>query len=1143
MAVLPDEMDEEEEEEQEELRKPGNNKIPPPNSLAAAAAATAAAAGGASLPPSAATAGAGGGGGVQGQGEEGLSGDVLRETLFPGRFNKLMGYYTLRQQLLQLLNPGRVMPTPLVPPLISNKRLFNLGSWVDDGSLAEVSYLIVPMGVLSEEVMVGLRRGVGGRGGQGPMEGVQQQMVNGTGGVGGVGGDEEMDGGEEGGVKEEKQWTEEELEEMHGEAEKLIDWSFMNKIAVGLQPAVGLLASSLMKPSSSSSAAAADGQPPAAVAAAAGQLPAVAAAAAVADDEAALVHQLSEVTAGCSVIAVPSSDEGHEALDIPPEALPSAADLEAAALEGREGAGGTDWTRLMSHPLGSMKLALAVRAARGEGTQGAAAAGSLGASAAAAAGAPAAAWGAAGGLGGSNRPRLQGMPALVPSEDGPAAATAPAGAKLITIEQGTSAAPTAAAAAGADSGSVGGSGATSFTIPANAQPGDVKILPRPPAPPPDPADIPVLATLNPGPAVMKGKPAQGLVIAAKALEPNAAVRAAAEELLVGRILISAHMAKMFRCLGISNLTIKDNIPGFGTHEEYFEKKYGITGLSPELPLLVVALGRGLRDSCLKPPGCTRKEREAMKQYSVRGGGAACYSSGQGAAAAATAMVAAAAGGWGATAVAGLALAGVGASATANIAAAAAAGGGGRASRGGMLPGLGHRRGLGRGVGLRRRGSPAGSNAAAVAACFGGGKAATAKHTCPADGVTGQPSSSTSKKPRLTATGNGHNQQQQQEDDDEEEEEVVVYKPAGSAAAATAGGVANGAGGSSNGTTAAGATANATAAAAAGGSKSFDVMYLPMELAWVIPVDIISWRHLQVVPSMIYRVDSLLALQGMQKHLGKLEDKYRQKKEQLEQQQQEQLQQQQVGGGGGGGMDIDGGMEGAEGAANGGGGGGRVVAVTGGPRSAGLAGRSGGFLPAALDTLLQKNKTPSATTAAGAAGSGVANGAAGAAAAAATANGAEEEEKAKGDGGEEGDTAAAAKAAAGAGGAEGGTGSKKRSGSSSGNGIELRDILEYPQKSGVCLAPGYLPPTPPGCLLLCGMTSSGCREGFSLERMEYLGDVVLKCMATMYLLHTAVRRGRGGAKEGTAKAKKEEREGEEGTGRKDDMRRCGWGLRD
>jgi hypothetical protein len=41
------------------------------------------------------------------------------------------------------------------------------------------------------------------------------------------------------------------------------------------------------------------------------------------------------------------------------------------------------------------------------------------------------------------------------------------------------------------------------------------------------------------------------------------------------------------------------------------------------------------------------------------------------------------------------------------------------------------------------------------------------------------------------------------------------------------------------------------------------------------------------------------------------------------------------------------------------------------------------------------------------------------------------------------------------------------------------------------------------LLLCALTSRGCREAFSLERLEHLGDTLLKFLTTLYLLHTKV----------------------------------------
>lgn len=80
------------------------------------------------------------------------------------------------------------------------------------------------------------------------------------------------------------------------------------------------------------------------------------------------------------------------------------------------------------------------------------------------------------------------------------------------------------------------------------------------------------------------------------------VAAAASKLLVGQLLVASHTSRMYRCVGVSPLTLASLMEdGSGTYADFFEQQYGIQGLRQDLPLLEVVEGRGARATCLSPP--------------------------------------------------------------------------------------------------------------------------------------------------------------------------------------------------------------------------------------------------------------------------------------------------------------------------------------------------------------------------------------------------------------------------------------------------------------------------------------------------------------------------------------------------------------
>jgi hypothetical protein len=60
----------------------------------------------------------------------------------------------------------------------------------------------------------------------------------------------------------------------------------------------------------------------------------------------------------------------------------------------------------------------------------------------------------------------------------------------------------------------------------------------------------------------------------------------------------------------------------------------------------------------------------------------------------------------------------------------------------------------------------------------------------------------------------------------------------------------------------------------------------------------------------------------------------------------------------------------------------------------------------------------------------------------------------------------------------------------------------PCKGGTCVAvTGQLPPAP---LVLVGCTAARCGEPYDLERLEFLGDALLKILAATHLMNKGVR---------------------------------------
>jgi hypothetical protein len=62
-----------------------------------------------------------------------------------------------------------------------------------------------------------------------------------------------------------------------------------------------------------------------------------------------------------------------------------------------------------------------------------------------------------------------------------------------------------------------------------------------------------------------------------------------------------------------------------------------------------------------------------------------------------------------------------------------------------------------------------------------------------------------------------------------------------------------------------------AAAAADGDTGarYDKLYLPLELCWVLPLPAAAWRELPMLPTFMFRINSLLRLRQMQQQLAQL----------------------------------------------------------------------------------------------------------------------------------------------------------------------------------------------------------------------------------------------------------------------------------
>jgi hypothetical protein len=48
-----------------------------------------------------------------------------------------------------------------------------------------------------------------------------------------------------------------------------------------------------------------------------------------------------------------------------------------------------------------------------------------------------------------------------------------------------------------------------------------------------------------------------------------------------------------------------------------------------------------------------------------------------------------------------------------------------------------------------------------------------------------------------------------------------------------------------------------------------VMFLPLELGWVLPLTAPEWSQLQLVPNIVYRLDSMLAASSVHRQLQEL----------------------------------------------------------------------------------------------------------------------------------------------------------------------------------------------------------------------------------------------------------------------------------